>query len=203
MQREVIAERMLFAVDKNFQEIEIRVLVGKPYETDSKYGDWACPVALLGLHGVFPDMHGVDSWQSLQIAQNLVRGLLTYFVEDGGKLYWDKKDREEITIDELFGQPTEIPVSDGTLSGEQKHRVEQLTEDEVSIVDNTILKNSSDQWRKVARVVGESIIANRETIPDVPDIFYAQRLEKLVADGKLQSQGNLDYMRFSEIRLPS
>ena len=43
---------------------------------------------------------------------------------------------------------------------------------------------------------------NSESIQSVPDLFYAERLRKLVQDGKLESQGNLHYMRFSEVRLP-
>ena len=36
---------------------------------------------------------------------------------------------------------------------------------------------------------------------DVPDGYYAQRVALLVDSGKLESQGNLEYMRFSEVRL--
>ena len=39
-------------------------------------------------------------------------------------------------------------------------------------------------------------------IPDVPDIYYAQRVRHLVEIGKLESQGDLHYMRYSEVRLP-
>ena len=41
-----------------------------------------------------------------------------------------------------------------------------------------------------------------ERIPDVPDIYYAQRVRRLVAVGELESQGNLEYMGYSEVRLP-
>jgi hypothetical protein len=40
-------------------------------------------------------------------------------------------------------------------------------------------------------------------IPNVPDVYYAQRVCHLVEVGKLESQGNLAFMRFSEVRLPS
>ena len=36
----------------------------------------------------------------------------------------------------------------------------------------------------------------------IPDVFYAQRVRKLVEDGHLEAQGNLAYMRYSEVRLP-
>jgi hypothetical protein len=44
-----------------------------------------------------------------------------------------------------------------------------------------------------------------ETDPDmseVNDFEVADRIKVLVAQGQLQSQGNLDNMRYSEIRLP-
>jgi hypothetical protein len=53
-ERELIAERVIYAVDKDYRGFEIRIMIGKPYQTDSKYGDWACPVAMIGLHGAFP-----------------------------------------------------------------------------------------------------------------------------------------------------
>ena len=37
---------------------------------------------------------------------------------------------------------------------------------------------------------------------DVPDVFYSQRARALVKAGKLESQGNLFFIRFSEVRLP-
>ena len=40
-------------------------------------------------------------------------------------------------------------------------------------------------------------------ISGIPDIFYSQRVRHLVEEGKLESQGNLGYMRYSEVRLPS
>jgi hypothetical protein len=42
-----------------------------------------------------------------------------------------------------------------------------------------------------------------ERFPNIPDIYYAQRLRRLVAVGELESQGNLEYMRYSEVRLPA
>ena len=41
-----------------------------------------------------------------------------------------------------------------------------------------------------------------KSVLGIPDLFYAERLRKLVQDGRLESQGNLAYMRLSEVRLP-
>ncbi len=35
----------------------------------------------------------------------------------------------------------------------------------------------------------------------VPDIYYSERIRKLVEKGVLEAAGNLHYMRYSEVRL--
>lgn len=37
---------------------------------------------------------------------------------------------------------------------------------------------------------------------EIPDIYYAQGIRRLVDEKKLESQGNLSYMRYSEVPLP-
>jgi hypothetical protein len=75
------------------------ISIGEPYEV-SKTG-WACSASIEGLHGRFPDMHGVDSWQALQLAQQIIAQMLVHFVDDGGRLV-DPEERELITPEELF-----------------------------------------------------------------------------------------------------
>ncbi len=90
------------------------------------------------------------------------------------------------------------------LSDEQKARVAQLTDEEFDIIDQGLLSNACERWRKVARVVGSTMkIGSPTRIEGVPDIFYAQRIRILVESGKLESVGNLDYIGYSEVRLPS
>lgn len=99
-------------------------------------------------------------------------------------------------IAEVPGKP------DPDLTPEQRSRVDQLTDDQIRIIDDSLMANASVQWRKMARVIGSAMTDNSELIQNVPDVFYAERLRKLVKDGKLESEGDLDYMRFSEVRLP-
>ena len=61
-ERELIAEDAVYAIDKDSREFEMRLMIGKPYQVSPT--EWACPVAIVGLHGAFPDMHGVGSWQA-------------------------------------------------------------------------------------------------------------------------------------------
>jgi hypothetical protein len=200
--RELIAERTIWAVDKDSRGFEIRLMVGKPYKTDLEYGDWACPVALLGWHGVFPDMYGVDSWQALTVAQQLIHRLLTYFVEDGGRLF-SEENGDELTVEDLFGERPEMPEALPSMTREQyQERIDALTADQLRRIDDALMAGASTQFRKVARVIGTAMAANRDSIQRIPDDFYLLRVQQLVKDGRLLSQGDLDHMRFSEIKLP-
>lgn len=96
----------------------------------------------------------------------------------------------------------EIPIPDPPLSPEQEARVAQLTSKEIEAIDETLMSNAKPSWRKVAMLVGLSIGKLQDRIQDIPDLYYSQRVRKLVESGRLESQGNLAYMRFSEVRLP-
>lgn len=201
--KEIIAERVIYAIDKNGREFDIGLKIGKPYQkVDTPFRDWACPVATIGIYGSnHPDMVGVDAWQALTLAMHLIRDILNHFVEDGGKLF-DDKNGNQISVDQLFAQATEIPEKMPPLTDDQQERVGKLTDEELQKIDDALIADASTQFRKVARIVGMAIGANRDSIPNVPDIFYASRVRKLVEEGRLISQGNLDHMRFSEVKLP-
>ncbi len=47
---------------------------------------------------------------------------------------------------------------DGDLTPDQVKLVEQLTDAEIQAIDDALLANTSDKWRKVARVVGRVIV---------------------------------------------
>jgi hypothetical protein len=68
------------------------------------------------------------------------------------------------------------------------------------LIDQTILAHCKSQFRKVARIVGDVAIALKVPM-DVDKDFIADRIKALVKAERLQSQGNLDRWRFSEIRL--
>ena len=96
----------------------------------------------------------------------------------------------------------EPPEPDGDLTPDQMKLVEQLTDDEIKTIDKALFSNTSDKWRKVARVVGTTMLDLPCRVEGLPDIYYSQRVQKLVEDGLLESQGDLSCMRFSEIRRP-
>jgi len=103
---------------------------------------------------------------------------------------------------DVFCMTADDEQPDPPLDVEQSLRVSKLTQIELQEMDRQLLAQVSTSWRKVARIVGMTIGKLSDRIPNVPDIYYAQRVQNLVALGQLESQGNLAYMRFSEVRLP-
>ena len=90
-----------------------------------------------------------------------------------------------------------------TLSSEEQEAVDRLTTDQVARIDRLLLEGCAPSWRKVARIVGTAMTQVGSEHPGIPDIFYAQRVAILVSNGHIESQGNLAFMRYSEVRLPS
>jgi hypothetical protein len=95
----------------------------------------------------------------------------------------------------------EKPQPDRPLSPEEEVLVTRLTDADLREIDDGLLAQAALHWRKVARVVSFAMSHERTRVRAIPESFYAQRVRKLVADGLLESQGNLAYMRFSEVRL--
>lgn len=77
-----------------------------------------------------------------------------------------------------------------------------LSVSQIALIDHLLLAGCAPTWRKVARVVGVALTKGPEELVEGPDRFFARRVNALVESGKLESQGNLDYMRFSGVRLP-
>ena len=94
-----LASRAIAAVSADGRHFQITLRIGIPYEISPE--EWACPVAVEGLQEQLHDIHGIDAWQALQLAQNLQAQLLGYFIEDGGELFWTEP-REQLELAELF-----------------------------------------------------------------------------------------------------
>jgi hypothetical protein len=94
-----IAQRTIVTVDSSGNEALVTLAIGSPYEVSA--GHWACPVRLDGMYEQLYDQHGIDSWQSMQLAWQLIAQLLGYFVERGGRLLW-VETRAPIEVSELI-----------------------------------------------------------------------------------------------------
>jgi hypothetical protein len=93
-------------------------------------------------------------------------------------------------------------VPDPPLSFDQARVAASLSKELIERIDAELLKHARRQPRKVAMLVGLAMSNPSLRVPGLPDLYYAQRIRLLVANGVLLSEGNLDFMRYSEVRLP-
>jgi Protein of unknown function len=95
-----------------------------------------------------------------------------------------------------------IPVANPPLTAKEQSAVAKLSDMDLKVVDAEILANSAHHWLNVTRVVLPTVNRLSDRYPDLSYIFYAQRLIHLVAHGRLEAKGDLEQMRFSEVRIP-
>jgi hypothetical protein len=69
-------------------------------------------------------------------------------------------------------------------------------------IDALILSTAVRQWRKVAFIIGTVLMTYRKSAAETNEDIIADRVRALVDAGKLESQGNLNRWRHSEVRLP-
>ena len=70
-------------------------------------------------------------------------------------------------------------------------------------IDHIILSQITNRWQKVAKIVGSILCEKTIYNMNVNDIYISERVNLLISDGKLKSQGSLDNMRNCEVRLAS
>lgn len=85
MVKYVIAERHVVAKMKTGEVRLIKLQVGLPEPLE---GRWQSEIAVDGLYPNVVKVPGVDSFQCLNLAFNVVRTALEKFLENGGQLYW-------------------------------------------------------------------------------------------------------------------
>jgi hypothetical protein len=96
----------------------------------------------------------------------------------------------------------EVPEPNPPPSPAEASAIAMLSPTDVEFIDSTILSCALPRWQKVAMVVIRTEEKLEVRFPQLSYIFYAMRIQDLAARGRLESQGDLDYMRFSEVRLP-
>ena len=97
----------------------------------------------------------------------------------------------------------EVPIPNRPLSPEEVSCFGRLSQEDIAIIDDAVLSCALPRWRKVAMIVGRAKEKLEEQYPEFSYVFYAERIRVLAEQGRLESQGNLSYMRFSEVRLPN
>lgn len=90
--------------------------------------------------------------------------------------------------------------SDSPLTPQQHSIVSALDAEFVEKVDAELLANTNEGWRKVAMVVGLTMMNESLRRPGLPDLYYAARIRELVRSGALEAAGDLSQMRHCEVR---
>lgn len=70
------------------------------------------------------------------------------------------------------------------------------------LIDDLLLSQVTLRWQKVAMVIGTTMLEHKQGLSEVDDTFLRERIKLLVDTGRCESQGNLNQIRYSEIRLP-
>jgi Protein of unknown function len=86
-------------------------------------------------------------------------------------------------------------------TAEEMAQMQGASASEAAAVDALILGVCSLHWRKVAMVVGTLMKTYDAQFPHLPFAYMQIRILDLVKRGVLESQGNVMWMRHSEIRL--
>jgi hypothetical protein len=92
-------------------------------------------------------------------------------------------------------------VPDPPLSSDEARVVAALSTEFIELIDAELLKHARRQGRKVAMLVGLAMSNPSVRVPGLTDLYYAERIRSLVAKGVLLSKANLNFMRYSEVRL--
>jgi len=118
----------------------------------------------------------------------------------------------------LVGQPEEFrataimqcpelevaePFPDTLLVPEENELVSQLTQSDLEVVDEALLHSSVSSWREVHRVIASAMVALDGQFPGLPLGLYVRRVGTLVGSGRILAKGNVEFMRLSEVRLPT
>jgi hypothetical protein len=131
---------------------------------------------------------------------NLPLAFLVAFLATG----CDGRSAEPVAVtakDADMPQPDDR-APDAPMDTDQQTRADALTPSQLEAIDRELLRASDVQWRKVARVVGTVMMNDWSGKPERnADVFYAHRVARLVRLGRLEAQGDLTRMRFSEVRL--
>jgi hypothetical protein len=94
-----VATLALRYTDPKGSASRILIAIATPYQRGAR--DWACPVAIDGLHAQLPDVHGASSLQALCLGISLVHSLLEERLSKGGTFLTD--DSLPFDLNTCFG----------------------------------------------------------------------------------------------------
>jgi len=125
------------------------------------------------------------------------------FMDLFSKVVYDVSDRHQIQASLLTGRSRldNHPDSDNLQALRTASHTGWMGTASDQKIDGLILSFAGARWKKMAMIVSEVFLAcKRESMQARMDMI-AGRVRRLVADGKLQSQGDLRKMRRGEVKL--
>lgn len=89
---------------------------------------------------------------------------------------------------------------DDPFNADERAAVSALRFEDLVSIDQVILASCESSWRKAAMVVALSMVTVGDQYGELPDKFFAQRMQALEKEGRLQVEGDLCELRTSEVR---
>ena len=103
--------------------------------------------------------------------------------------------------DEPILDPVEGDL-DRELTPEEEFNVSKLKAKDLKIIDAALLAEASTSERKISWVVGKTMKSLGPNFDHIPAVFLARRVRKLIGEGKLETNGDTDYIRRKEAKPP-
>jgi hypothetical protein len=94
------AERVWLAVSPEGIESSACIRVSAPKHQPR--GEWAATVSIAPMTDLSEDIHGMDSWQAVDLAMRHAATRVQYFQSIGWRFYWDDVDRDAANAVDLF-----------------------------------------------------------------------------------------------------
>ena len=92
-------------------------------------------------------------------------------------------------------------VEEPRLTEEQADAVSKISASELRGIDKELLSLVNDRSQKVEKIVLSYMSKNENVAPEVPDLFYAQRIERMALEGKVEYAGNLKFRQYCEVKI--
>jgi hypothetical protein len=80
--------------------------------------------------------------------------------------------------------------------------IDELTVEQLRGIDSALMSLATVKPRKVAAIIGRTMIASPARVPGLPDYFYLERVRLLVEGGELRALGDVDDLIKCEVLLP-
>ncbi len=103
-----------------------------------------------------------------------------------------------IGCDDMSKNTMEVPVEIEFTESDFNY-FKKLSIAELELIDDFVYSHTQERWRKIAMVIAQSLKL-KDQFPDIDETKLLLRIHHLINVGKLQSQGNIKAMRFSEVK---